>query len=98
MLFNSVVFVFFFLPAALVIFYLIGNTGRRRLAISWLVVASLFFYGWWNPANLWILVPSVVGNFVVGTWLSRMADDGPRRRLLLALGIAGNLGALGYFK
>ncbi len=98
MLFNSAVFVFFFLPVALVVFYIIGGTGNRRFAIAWLVAASLFFYGWWNPANLWILVPSVVGNFVVGSWLFRMEAAPAKRRLLLGLAIAANLGVLAWFK
>ena len=50
MLFNSYVFVFAFLPATLLGFHLIGRRGDRRAAIAWLVLASLFYYGWWNPA------------------------------------------------
>jgi len=96
MLFNSYIFVFAFLPLTLIIFLLLGSASRQRLATAWLVAASLFFYGWWNPAYLSLIVPSMVVNFLLGLLLA----DGKRtqRRLLLGLGVAANLALLGYFK
>ena len=49
MLFNSLGFIFLFLPAALVVFTILGIRGFRAAGVGWLVAASLFFYGWWNP-------------------------------------------------
>ena len=48
MLFNSAVFILAFLPASLIGFFALGTSGHRRLAVVWLTLASLFFYGWWN--------------------------------------------------
>ena len=48
MLFSSFVFVFAFLPLALAGYYVAARFGRAPAA-AWLVVASLIFYGWWDP-------------------------------------------------
>ena len=70
--------------------------GRRRVAIAWLVVVSLFFYGWWNPAYLGLIVGSMLFNYVVG--IVMLSRAGKQAKLLLAAGITANLGLLGYFK
>ncbi len=64
----------------------------------WLVVASLFFYGWWKPEYLVLLVASKVANYSMGLVLSRTSLPVNTRKLLLGLGIAGNLLTLAYFK
>jgi D-alanyl-lipoteichoic acid acyltransferase DltB (MBOAT superfamily) len=94
-LFNSYVFVFCFLPLALIVFHTIGRSGRRRLAIAWLVTASLFFYGWWNPRFLALIAGSMLFNFGMGRVLS---DERWRRTWVLAVGVAANLGLIAYFK
>jgi len=93
MLFNSFEFIFLFLPLALLVFLALGSFVRPAAATAWLVCASLFFYGWWNPAYLGLILGSIIFNFVVGCFLSRYP-----RRALLAFGVAANLGLLGYFK
>ena len=93
MLFNSYVFLFVFLPVTLFGFHIIGKQGHHRIAISWLVGASLFFYGWWNPAYLGLILGSILFNYAVGFSLL-----GRPHKLTLFLGVAGNLGVLGYFK
>jgi len=95
MLFNSFEFIFFFLPATLLVFFLLGRTRQNGLALAWLVGASLFFYAWWNPAYLGLLLGSMLFNYAVGVALARGRE---RRRVLLATGVAGNLLLLGYFK
>lgn len=99
MLFSSYEFLFLFLPVTLVVYFLVGRRGHEA-AIAWLVLASLFFYGWWNPVYLLLLVVSLVFNFVFGELLSRaFAGKQPRlSRIWLALGVCFNLGLLGYFK
>ena len=93
MLFNSAEFIFGFLPAVLLGFYLITRRGRTDLAIYFLAAASVFFYGWWNFDLVWLLAGSVVANYLFGRWLARR-----RVRPLLAVGIVFNLGLLGWFK
>jgi len=92
-LFNSYIFIFVFLPIVLLGFHFIGQRGSHRIAISWLIAASLFFYGWWNPAYLGLILVSIIFNFTIGGLLEKNSS-----KLILALGIIVNLGLLGYFK
>tara|TARA_B110000008_G_C16977900_1_gene566857 strand:- start:3000 stop:4532 length:1533 start_codon:yes stop_codon:yes gene_type:complete len=98
MLFNSYVFLFAFLPVALIGFYLIENHGNHKSAIFWLVAASLFFYGWWNPAYLGLLVFSTLFNFIIGIQLGKNSDNSSLNKLILMIGVIANLAILGYFK
>ncbi len=93
MLFNSYIFIFIFLPVTLVGFHLIGKRGHHRIAISWLVGASLFFYAWWNPAYLGLMLISILFNYAVGVSLL----DRPKRAILF-FGVIINFCLLGYFK
>jgi len=94
MLFNSYEFIFIFFPIVLFGFYAIGAKSHHRTAVAWLVGASLFFYGWWNPAYLSIMLISMLFNYAIGTVLS--SKD--KSKLLLISSIAINLGALAYYK
>lgn len=97
MLFNSFEFILFFLPVTLVVFFALGNNRKHRLAMFWLVMCSLFFYGWWNPSYLFLIVFSMLFNYTVGTFLGKNQFNSIRT-LILWLGISVNLGFLGYFK
>jgi D-alanyl-lipoteichoic acid acyltransferase DltB (MBOAT superfamily) len=82
------------------VFFFLGRGGRSGLAIPWLVAASLFFYGWWNPVYLLLILASIFFNYSVGRYLSRPAGSGrgAGRRAALVLGVSANLGALAWFK
>jgi len=97
MLFNSYEFIFVFLPVVLLFFYLAGSYGYHRAAMSWLVGASLFFYGWWNPAYIALITGSILFNYTIGASLSDKITEN-KRRILLIFGIAANLCLIGYFK
>ncbi len=100
MLFNSYIFLFAFLPVTLAGFYALGHCGARRGAGLWLIAASLFFYGWWNPRYLPLIAASVAGNYAFGVWIARAKEQGrtARARGCLTAGVAGNLLLLGYYK
>ncbi len=98
MLFNSPEFIFLFLPTVLVIFYLIGSRGYLRVAISWLVLASLFFYGYWNPAYLGLIIGSILVNYAIGVQLSSCTLASKAKNVVLGLGVTLNLTLLGYYK
>ena len=93
MLFNSAEFLIGFLPIVLLGFFLLAGAGRQRAAAGWLTLASLVFYGWWNPQYLPLLIGSMVFNFLLGGYLIRR-----RSRMALLWGIAANLLLLGYYK
>ena len=98
MLFSSYVFVACFLPAAMCGFFMLARMGGRTAAALWLVAASFVFYGWWNPAFVPLLAASIAFNYAIARLIG-LAIGAPRlQTLLLTLGIAGDLGALIYFK
>lgn len=93
MLFNSMEFIAGFLPVVLLGFFLLTGSGRQRLAVTWLTVVSLVFYGWWNPVYVPLLVGSMLFNYLLGGYLRRH----PSRRIL-ALAVAANALLLVYYK
>ena len=97
MLFNSYVFIFVFLPVALGGFFAVSRLGRR-VAGCWLIAASLFFYGWWNPSFVPLLVISIVGNYTAASLLHRLATRRRWQNWVLTLAIAANLAALVHYK
>lgn len=58
-----------------------------------LVIASLFFYSWWNHIYLLLILGSMIFNFLIGRSLGKTAS-----KALLIFGIIGNVALLGYFK
>jgi alginate O-acetyltransferase complex protein AlgI len=100
MLFHTPDFLFYFLPAALLL-HRAALTGSRRtygpLPRLCLLFATLVFYGWEHP---WWLLPfavSVGGDFVWSALLVRTEGDTPRRMICTA-SVVQNLGLLAYFK
>lgn len=98
MLFNSYEFIFFFLPVVLIVFFTIGKRGYISIAMAWLVAASLFFYAWWNPTYLILIVLSIIINYTIGRSLSHHIQHSHKRKAILFLGISLNLGLLAYYK
>ncbi|MGB1129893.1 MAG: MBOAT family protein, partial [Haloferula sp.] len=109
MLFNSYTFLLLFLPLALSGFLLLRRASYR-LTVVWLGIASLAYYGYWNPnpAMPWsaqwlgLILGSCVFNFFVGRQLSRR-QAGPHRKParkppLLIIGVVANLTLLAIFK
>lgn len=98
MLFNSYQFIFLFLPLTLAVFLILSRRDQEY-SILWLVAASLFFYGWWNPAYLGLIVASMLFNYLFGRLLgAAQAYSTPQRRWILGLGVTLNLVTLGYYK
>jgi D-alanyl-lipoteichoic acid acyltransferase DltB (MBOAT superfamily) len=93
-LFNSVPFAIFF-PAVLALYWLL-RTPRRQNAL--LVVASLFFYGWWDWRFVSLLLLSVVVDYFCALWIERARAGGSRGRAGLVTSLVVNLGILGVFK
>jgi D-alanyl-lipoteichoic acid acyltransferase DltB (MBOAT superfamily) len=100
MLFNSAVFVFFYLPIVWIVYILSLRLLWARAGIAWLGLASIFFYGYWNPAFVPLLAASILFNYGVGRLLDSSVWDGaPRgRKALLTTGVGVNLIVLGYYK
>ena len=97
MLFSSSVFIFLFLPASLIGYQLLSFLGRRAL-LSWLVLSSLFFYGYWNPKYLILLLTSILLNFLFSHLVGRQSASDSARGRWLFIAITANLLLLTWFK
>lgn len=95
MLFNSYAFIFIYLPIVLGGFFLVGRFNKMA-AGAWLALASLFFYGWWSPQFILLLIGSICFNYCAGYVLSHTAAK--THKLILGLAISANLICLGFFK
>ena len=98
MLFNSPEFLLLFLPIVLAGFYLLNRSVNARIGTGFLVLASLFFYGWWEPVYLVLIIASIVFNFGIARAISARPHPSRIAKPLLIIGITVNLGALGFFK
>ena len=94
MVFSSIIFLFFFLPVVLVLYYTVcaPSVAMRN---GLLLLTSLFFYAWGEPKNVLLLIGSCVLNWGIALAISRWRRYG---RLLLVLDCAANLGVLFVFK
>jgi len=96
MTFNSVIFLFFFLPVVL-----IGSVLLQRKPVikkAWLVLASFVFYGWCNTRILLFLLLFGAAHYWLGCLLEACADRKTARNFLLIPGILLNVGCLFYVK
>lgn len=93
MLFSSPEFIFLFLPITLVVYFILAKNRQPLYARAWLLAASIFFYGWWNPWNIILIVTSMCLNFGVGWIINKY-----KSKAHLTVGVAANLGVLVYYK
>jgi alginate O-acetyltransferase complex protein AlgI len=97
MLFNSPLFLYAFLPVALIGFAILGRFGRRS-AIGWLALVSILFYAKWKPAFVFVLLGSMLGNYAFSRLIAANKQNPRIQNFWLIAGIVANLSALGYFK
>ena len=94
LLFNSYVFILLYLPIVLLVYYGLSRFRRVRAATVWLVLASFFFYGYWDVRYVPLLFGSICWNYCFG----QQIETTIRKRLLLTIAISGNIALLAYFK
>ena len=94
MLFSSNTFLFGFLPAVVVLYYLCPRRCRNVL----LLVSSLIFYGWGEPKYVLLMLVSILLNYFCGLAAGKRQTQQRSTRGVLVLGVVLNLGMLGFFK
>ena len=92
MVFSSITFLFFFLPAALLTVLLAGKKARNIC----LLFFSLFFYAWGEGIYVLLMLTSITANYFGGRLIHTLT--GQMRRLVLGLFVSFNLLLLGYYK
>ena len=98
MLFNSYEFIFLFLPITLIIYFTLNRYGKNNIAKGWLVIASLYFYSYFHLSYLYLILTSIIVNYFIGNKLNHKSLTGKERKRWMIIGVAFNLGLLGYFK
>lgn len=95
MLFSSITFLFIFLPLVLFVYYiLLRKTAYRNY---WLLIVSLCFYAWGEPVYVFLMLASIIGNYLLGLWMAKTQGQ-TQRQLILLVSVILNLGILFYFK
>ena len=100
MLFNSYEFIFFFLPITFFIYFYLNKKRLTQASKAFLVLASLFFYSWWNIVYLPLILVSLLFNYSMGR---ELVSHGVKKKnysakTLLTFGVVANLMLLAYFK
>ena len=93
MLFSSVPFLFYFLPAVLLVYFLVPKRAKNGV----LLLSSLVFYGWGEPRYLPVMLVSILQGYIFGRLIERFRDT-RRAKLFLLLSVLLSLGTLAYFK
>jgi alginate O-acetyltransferase complex protein AlgI len=98
--FNSHIYLFLFLPVSVIVYFLLNRFRYEIPGKLFLIAANLSFYAWGDIGHLPVLIMSVAFNFAIAKFLSpsENPDKMRRRKILLVLGIAFNLGLLGFYK
>ena len=95
MLFNSLEFLFAFLPLCYAVFWTLPNAKSRYV---WLTVSGYVFYGWWDPRFCLLMAFSTLVSYVAGLGMLRSPIGSRARRLYLVVPIGIDLTLLGFFK
>ncbi len=94
MVFSSILFLFYFLPAILILYYLSPKKHKNLV----LFIGSLFFYAWGEPVYVTILLLSTAFNYFIGLSIENSRNNIRRRKTVLTVGIVLNLLLLVFFK
>ncbi|MCZ8238574.1 MAG: MBOAT family protein [Leptospiraceae bacterium] len=93
MIFNSIDFLFF-IPVVILIYWY----SNHRIQNLFLLLSSLFFYGFWDFRFLGLLILSSIIDYMAGIQIENSYNNTRRRKLFLAFSLISNLGILGFFK
>ena len=91
MLFSSIPFLFYFLPAVMLVYFLVPDFMKNGV----LLLFSLFFYGWGEPMYLFLMAGSILAYYGCGLAMERWPE---RKKLWMWVSVALGAALLGIFK
>ena len=94
MLFTSLEFILLYLPITVIVNLLLP----RKLKNYWLFLASIVFYAWGAQSFVFILLGSIIINYLVALFLDKQREHRTISRLVLIIGIFINLGIIFIYK
>ncbi len=92
MVFSSLIFLFVFLPFVLAVYYILPHKYRNLF----LLIADLFFYGWGEPILVFLMIFTIIINYIVGLFIEKYDDK--KKKIVLITSVIINLGLLAFFK
>ncbi len=97
MLFSSTTFIYLFLPSVLLVYFAILH-HKRFLQNVFLFLASLFFYAWGEPKFVFVMIASIIVNWLLGLCIDIKRNNIIASKMVIGIDIAFNLGLLFVFK
>ena len=94
MVFSSLLFLFYFLPAVLAVYFIVPRRAKNVV----LLLFSLFFYAWGEPVYIFLMLFSICMDYLLGLWMERAKQAPGRAKKVLALAVVLNVALLGFFK
>ena len=94
MVFSSFVFLFVFFPVVFLVYYALPKKFRN----AFLLLSDLVFYGWGEPVLIALMLGSIVFNYFVGLLLEKFDGSVKKRKAVLLVSLAVDLGLLAFFK
>ncbi|MDB6037340.1 MAG: putative alginate O-acetyltransferase [Verrucomicrobiales bacterium] len=94
MVFTTQIFIFYFLPLFLLVYYNLPNRWRNVC----ITLGSYLFYGWWQPWFAGLMLFTTVLDFFWGKFITRPGATPVQRKLAVAACVVTNLSLLGFFK
>ncbi len=91
MVFSSIIFLYYFLPITILIYYITPKCGKNLVFL----LASLFFYAWGEPVYVFLMLFSILINYFIGLGLTSV---NVHRKKVLVIGCIFNLALIGVFK
>lgn len=100
MTFHSYIFTLCFLPACIAGYYFLNHLRFYQLGLCFLLAMSLWFYGYFNPGYLVVIIGSILGNYFIYRLVSYAGRLGRRnaKKAIAVFGVCLDLAVLGYFK
>jgi alginate O-acetyltransferase complex protein AlgI len=97
--FSSHIFLFYFLPIFLAVYYLLPfKWNGLYLKNSWITIASYIFYGWMMPWFVVLMFASTTWDYVCGKIITKPGQVEWKRKAALITAIIGDVSLLGFFK
>lgn len=95
MVFSSLEFLFFYFAATLIMYFAVPFKWRNAV----LLAVSLFFYGWGEPVHVFLMIGTILVDYVAGYFVGKYRDsDRKKARIIMIVAIIINIGLLGFFK
>jgi len=94
MVFTTHIFIFYFLPLFLLVYFNLPYRWRNL----WITLASYVFYGWWQPWFVCLMMCTTLMDFFWGKVITRPGATRPQQKLAVAACVVTNLSFLGFFK